>query len=58
MVAIPGVSSFAPDDNYNFDQFIYDEQTDTYTCPQQQILTTNGNWYQKENRNTYTGKAL
>ena len=47
MVAIPGVASFAPDENYNFDKFIYDKAADTYTCPQQQILTTNGNWYQK-----------
>jgi len=47
MVAIPGVAAFAPDENYNFDKFIYDNNTDTYTCPQQQILTTNGSWYQK-----------
>jgi hypothetical protein len=47
MVAIPGTSSNAPDENYNMDHFTYDEQNDTYTCPQQQILTTNGNWYQK-----------
>jgi hypothetical protein len=47
MVAIPGVASFAPDENYNFDKFVYDNNSDTYTCPQQQILTTNGSWYQK-----------
>ncbi len=47
MVAIPGVASFAPDENYNFDKFIYHNNSDTYTCPQQQILTTNGSWYQK-----------
>ena len=47
MVAIPGVASFAPDENYNFDKFIYDNNSDTYTCPQHQILTTNGSWYQK-----------
>jgi len=41
MAAIPGVVSFAPDENYNFDKFIYNEKVDTYTCPQQQILTTN-----------------
>ncbi|MBK8712111.1 MAG: transposase [Niastella sp.] len=48
MVAIPGVASFAPDERYNFDQFIYNQQQDCYTCPQQQTLTTNGNWYQKK----------
>lgn len=53
MVAVPGVASFAPDENYNFDKFIYNQQQDTYTCPQQQTLITNGNWYQK-NKKRYT----
>jgi transposase len=57
MVAIPGVSSFAPDDRYNMDQFIYDEHSDTYSCPQGEILTTNGNEYQKNTRtNSYAVK--
>ena len=47
MVSIPGVASFAPDDRYNFDQFIYNDITDTYTCPEGKTLTTNGNWYVK-----------
>ena len=47
MVAVPGVAAFAPDENYNFSHFKYDESADTYTCPQQQVLTTNGNWYPK-----------
>ncbi|MEO6452525.1 MAG: IS1182 family transposase [Ginsengibacter sp.] len=47
MVAIPGVAACAPDDRYNFDKFIYNENTDTYSCPEQQTLITNGNWYQK-----------
>lgn len=47
MVAIPCVASFAPDDNYNFDKFIYNPLHDTYTCPEQQMLKTNGNWYVK-----------
>ena len=54
MVAIPGVSSFAPDDRYNMDQFSYDEHNDTYTCPEGKILTTNGTEYQKSTRtNSY-----
>jgi hypothetical protein len=44
---IPGVGSFAPDANYNIDKFIYNSNEDTYTCPQQHTLTTNGSWYQK-----------
>jgi transposase len=47
MVAIPGVGAVAPDKNYNFSHFKYDETKDTYTCPQHKVLTTNGNWYQK-----------
>ena len=47
MVAIPGVAAFAPDERYNFDKFIYAADSDTYICPQQQVLTTTGNWYQK-----------
>lgn len=47
MVAIQAVAAFAPDEAYNFDKFIYNEAGDTYTCPQQQTLATNGNWYQK-----------
>ena len=57
MAAVPGVASVAPDERYNMSHFIYDEINDTYTCPQQQILTTNGNPYQKsKNRNYYTVK--
>lgn len=47
MVAIPGVASFAPDERYNFDKFIYSDENDTYTCPQGKVLNTNGNWYIK-----------
>lgn len=47
MVAIPGVASFAPDDRYNFDKFIYNDENDAYTCPQKKVLNTNGNWYIK-----------
>jgi hypothetical protein len=53
MVAIPGISSFAPDENYNYDQFIYDHNDDTYTCPQGEILHTNGNWYKRN-----TGRSI
>jgi transposase len=47
MVAIPAIASIAPDENYNMSHFKYDELNDTYTCPQNHILTTNGNYYQK-----------
>ena len=47
MVAIPGTRSNAPDENYNMSHFTYDELNDTYTCPQNHILITNGKWFQK-----------
>lgn len=47
MVAIPGVASFAPDDRFNFDKFIYNTDKDTYTCPEGETLLTNGSWYIK-----------
>jgi len=57
MVAIPATSSNAPDENYNMSHFIYDESNDTYSCPEGQILTTNGSWYKKsKDRNHYTVK--
>jgi transposase len=52
IVAIPGVpsTSQAPDPNYNFEHFKYDEVADTYTCPQGEVLRTNGTWYKELNR--------
>lgn len=47
LVAIPTVSSHAPDWNYDIRHFTYNKQTDTYACPQGQLLTTNGKWYTK-----------
>lgn len=57
MVAIPGVSSFAPDPNYNYDQFVYNKKDDTFICPQGNKLTTNGSWYKRNtNRSGYVVK--
>lgn len=57
MVAVPGIASVAPDQNYNMSHFVYNEIDDTYTCPQKQVMNTNGKPYQKsKNRNFYTVK--
>jgi transposase len=47
MVAIPArpKSSHAPDPDYDMENFLYNEQTDTYTCPQGHTMTTNGTWH-------------
>ncbi len=54
MVAIPEIASSAPDENYNVAKFIYDKQNDYYTCPQGNLLHTNGNWYKKDRSKSYT----
>jgi len=51
MVAIPGKpkSSQAPDPEYNVENFIYNIEDNTYTCPQGHTLTTNGTWHKTSN---------
>ena len=51
LVAIPALpsSSQSPCTDYNLDKFYYNKQDDTYTCPQGQILKSNGNWYSEKN---------
>lgn len=46
LVAIPGVAANAPTPEYNVEKFKFDKSTDCYTCPQGEILTTNGRWHQ------------
>jgi len=52
IVAIPDVpaTSQAPDHDYNYENFRYNSDSDTYTCPQGEILRTNGNWYKTHGR--------
>jgi transposase len=49
IVAIPGVpsTSQAPNHEYNYENFNYDTQADTYTCPEGEALRTNGSWYKE-----------
>jgi len=48
IVAIPDIASNAPDEKFNVSNFQYNKEDDTYTCPEQQTLSTNGNWYGKQ----------
>jgi transposase len=41
-----------PTPEYAGKEFVYNPHNDTYTCPQGEILITNGNWYNKQNRNS------
>jgi transposase len=49
IVAIPGVpsTSQAPNPLFNYEFFIYKKEDDSYTCPQGQMLSTNGSWYKE-----------
>src|SRR5690606_8784251 len=49
LVAVPDLpsSSMAPDPAYNISEFVYNEDSDTYTCPQGNMLKSNGKWYSK-----------
>lgn len=46
MVAIPAVAANAPNPGYNVENFAFDKTNDCYTCPQGEILATNGRWHQ------------
>lgn len=48
IVAIPDVASHAPDIAFDVEHFVYDKDKDCYTCPANELLTTNGNWYNKD----------
>ncbi|WP_426092995.1 transposase, partial [Flavobacterium sp. DSR3-2] len=54
LVAIPGVSAHAPDTAFDVEYFKYNKTTDSYTCPANETLTTNGNWYAKKNGKSIT----
>lgn len=51
LVAIPAIgrASQAPDPDYNAENFRYDHDSDSYTCPQGCTLTSNGSWYKGRN---------
>ena len=63
MVAIPDVASHAPDPSFDVEHFKYNKSTDSYTCPANELLTTNGKWYHKSRGKSsnkikqYTSKA-
>lgn len=51
LVAIPGIgrASQAPDPDYNSEHFRYNQENDTYTCPQGNTLKSNGSTYKGRN---------
>jgi transposase len=59
MVAIPMVAANAPNHKYNVENFVFNKTDDYYTCPQGEIMTTNGKWHKAKTYNfkRYTTKA-
>ncbi|WP_008639301.1 IS1182 family transposase [Bizionia argentinensis] len=49
LVAIPAYASKAPDPKYNSGNFKYNRDSDNYTCPENNILKSNGSWYKGNN---------
>ena len=58
IVAIPGLpsSSHAPHPDYNVSEFKYIKETDSYVCPENQTLTTNGKWYSRKRGSSLKSK--
>ncbi len=54
LVAIPSVAAHAPDIAFDVEHFKYNKEGDTYTCPANETLSTNGNWYSKKNGKSIT----
>ena len=49
LVAIPAYASKAPNPKYNSGNFKYNRDTDSYTCPEDNNLKSNGSWYKGNN---------
>lgn len=52
LVAIPAVSSHAPDTAFDLSKFSYNAKDDYYLCPIRQPMYTNGKWYNKAHGKT------
>jgi len=50
MVAIPAVSSHAPNPLFDVEHFIYNPKKDQYTCPARRVLRSNGTWYNNQDK--------
>lgn len=59
LVAIPKVASQAPNPDYNVENYEYDKATETYVCPQGELLTSTGKLHKsvRSNFKRYTTKA-
>ncbi len=54
LVAVPEVAAHAPNPAFDVEHFVYDKQNDCFTCPANEVLITNGNWYNKANGKSIT----
>lgn len=49
-VSVPKPAYSGKDKAFTVEHFMYNEQTDSFTCPNQKTLTSNGVFYDKKNR--------
>ena len=49
-VSVPNISHSGKDKDFTIDNFVYDEQKDQFTCPNNEVLTSNGNWSERKDR--------
>ena len=49
-VSVPNIAHSGKDKDFTLDNFIYNDQKDHFTCPNNQALTTNGKWYERKDR--------
>lgn len=54
IVAVPEIASQTPDPAFDVQHFKYDPSSDTYTCPANNKLTTNGKWFDKQRNKSVT----
>ena len=49
-VSVPNIGHSGKDKDFTIDNFVYDEQNDQFTCPNNEVLTTNGKWSDRKDR--------
>ena len=49
-VSVPNYTHPTKDKDFTIDNFVYDADNDHFTCPNNEILTTNGNWSDRKDR--------
>ena len=49
-VSVPNIGHSGKAKDFTLDNFVYDAENDHFTCPNNEILTSNGNWSERKDR--------